>query len=158
MPLIHLTTFIAAPQERVFDLSRSVDLHKHSMEKYKEKIVKGTTSGLLNVNDEVTWKARHLLKERVLSVRVAELRRPDYFSDEQVSGDFVKMKHEHYFKPVENGTIMIDQFLFEIGYGGLGRLINQFYLENYMKRLLTERNAVIKKTAEGNHWKKFLEK
>ena len=128
------------------------------MEKYGEKIVKGTPTGLMNVNDEVTWKARHLLKERVLSVRVTELRRPDYFSDEQVSGDFVKMKHEHYFKPIENGTIMIDQFLFEIRHGALGRLINQFYLEKYMKRLLTERNAVIKKTAEGNQWKKFLEK
>ena len=128
------------------------------MEKYEEKIVKGTTTGLMNVNDEVTWKARHLFKERVLSIRLTELRRPDYFSDEQVSGDFVKMKHEHYFKPIENGTIMIDQFLFEIRYGGLGRLINQFYLEKYMKRLLTERNAVIKKTAEGNQWKKFLEK
>jgi ligand-binding SRPBCC domain-containing protein len=158
MPLIHLTTFIAAPQERVFDLSRSVDLHKHSMEKYEEKIVKGTPTGLMNVNDEVTWKARHLFKERVLSIRVAGLRRPDYFSDEQVRGDFVKMKHEHYFKPIENGTIMIDQFLFEIRHGALGRLINQFYLEKYMKRLLTERNAVIKKTAEGNQWKKFLEK
>lgn len=158
MPLIHLTTFIAAPQERVFDLSRSVDLHKHSMEKYAETIVKGTTTGLLNVNDEVTWKARHLFKERVLSVRVTELRQPDYFSDEQVSGDFVKMKHEHYFKPIENGTIMIDQFFFEIRRGVLGRLINQFYLENYMKRLLTERNAFIKQTAEGNQWKKFLEK
>ena len=31
MPLIHLTTFIAAPAERVFDLSRSIDVHKKSL-------------------------------------------------------------------------------------------------------------------------------
>ena len=37
MPVIHLTTFIAAPVQRVFDLSRSIDLHKHSMAKHKEE-------------------------------------------------------------------------------------------------------------------------
>ena len=158
MSFIHLTTFIAAPQERVFDLSRSVDLHKHSMNRYAEKIVKGTMAGLMNLNDEVTWKARHLFKERVLRTRMTGLERPHYFADEQVEGDFVMMKHEHYFRPVENGTIMIDQFRYEIRYGFLGRLFNQTYLEKYMKRLLSERNAVIRKAAESNQWKQYLQK
>ena len=39
MPNIHLTTFIAAPVERVFDLSRNIDLHKESMTKHKEEAV-----------------------------------------------------------------------------------------------------------------------
>lgn len=158
MPIIHLTTFITAPQERIFDLSRSVDLHKHSMTGYAEKIVKGTVSGLMNLNDEVTWSAKHLFKERVLTVKLTELKRPDYFADEQVAGDFALMKHEHYFKPVENGTIMIDQFRFETKHGFFGKLVNQFYLEKYMTRLLNERNAAIKKIAESSQWKQFLEK
>jgi ligand-binding SRPBCC domain-containing protein len=158
MPFIHITSFIAAPQERVFDLSRSVDLHKHSMKNYEENIVKGTMTGLMNLNDEVTWKAKHLFKERVLRIKLTELKSPDYFADEQVEGDFVMMKHEHYFKPIENGTIMIDQFRFELRYGFFGKLVNQFYLEKYMKRLLAERNAVIKKIAEGNQWKQYLQK
>jgi ligand-binding SRPBCC domain-containing protein len=158
MSFIHLTTFIAAPQQRVFDLSRSVDLHKQSMTKYAEKIIKGTLTGLMNQNDEITWQARHLLKERTMSVKLTGLKAPDYFVDEQMEGDFVLMKHEHYFKPAENGTIMIDQFRYEIAYGFLGRLVNQFYLEKYMTRLLVERNAMIKKIAETNQWKQFLEK
>jgi ligand-binding SRPBCC domain-containing protein len=158
MSFIHLTTFIAAPQEIVFDLSRSVDLHKHSMNKYAEEIVKGTVTGLMNLNDEVTWKAKHLFKERVLSIRLTGLARPEYFADEQVHGSFAMMKHEHYFKPVENGTIMIDQFRYQISYGSLGKLFNRFYLENYMKRLLSERNAAIKKIAESNQWKQYLQK
>ena len=158
MPFIHLTTFIEAPRERVFDLSLSVDLHKQSMTKYEEKILKGTLAGLMGLHDEVTWKAKHLFKERILRVRVTELQRPDYFKDEQVEGDFVMMKHEHYFKPVENGTILIDQFRYEIKYGFFGKLVNKIYLEKYMTRLLTERNAMIKKTAEGNQWKQLLQK
>ena len=155
MHFIHLTTFIAAPQERIFDLSRSVDLHKNSMSKYKEKIINGTISGLMNPGDTVTWSAKHLFKERILKVELTKMQRPDYFIDEQVKGDFAMMKHEHYFKPIENGTLMIDQFHFETR-GALGKLINRIYLEKYMTQLLTARNEMIKQVAEGNQWKQFI--
>ena len=156
MPFIHLTTFIAAPAERVFDLSRSVSLHKYSMSRYDESIIDGTISGLMDKDQTVTWKARHLLKNRTIKVKISQLERPAYFLDEQVQGPFQMMKHEHYFKPIENGTIMIDQFWFEIPRGMLGRLINRLYLEKYMVRLLNERNEIIKKVAEGNQWKQYL--
>ncbi|MBD0294000.1 MAG: cell division protein, partial [Flavisolibacter sp.] len=45
MPFIHLTTFIAAPIERVFDLSRSINLHKASMKAYNERPIAGKISG-----------------------------------------------------------------------------------------------------------------
>ena len=157
MPYIHLSTFIAAPHDRVFNLSRSVDLHKHSMSRYQEKIVNGKVSGLMNQNDSVTWKAKHLFKDRILEVKLTLLKVPDFFVDEQVKGDFKMMKHEHYFKPIENGTIMIDQFRYENAYGATGRLLNKIYLEKYLTRLLEARNAFIKKVAEGNQWKQFLD-
>jgi len=155
MPFIHLTTFIAAPQERVFDLSRSVALHKSSMKDHDEKIVDGTMSGLMNLNDTVTWTAKHLFKQRRLKIRITKLNRPEYFIDEQEAGDFKLMKHEHYFKPIENGTIMIDQFHFETR-GFMGSLVNKFYLEKYMTQLLKLRNKMIKAMAEGNGWKQYL--
>ena len=66
------------------------------------------------------------------------------------------MKHEHHFKPCENGTIMIDLFYFETPYGWLGRMINQFYLTGYMKKLLEQRNKTIKEYAESDKWKRLL--
>lgn len=156
MPFIHLTTFIAAPQDRVFDLSRSVDLHKASMKHHEEKIVDGTMNGLLNLNDSVTWTAKHLFKQRRLKVKITKFQRSEYFIDEQEAGDFKMMKHEHYFKSIENGTIMIDQFHFETRKGLIGRFINSFYLEKYMTRLLKERNKMIKEVAESNLWKQYL--
>src|SRR5688572_16554525 len=107
-PVIHLTTFIAAPVERVFDLSRSIDLHKESMKKYKEEAVSGIRFGLIEKEETVTWKAKHLFKTRMLKVRITQLEKPLYFTDEQAEGDFKMMKHEHFFKAVDNGTIMID--------------------------------------------------
>jgi ligand-binding SRPBCC domain-containing protein len=156
MPFIHLTTFIAAPGERVVDLSRSVELHRASMKNYGEKIINGKIAGLMETGDSVTWEARHLFKKRFLKTIVKEMKRPEYFIDEQVTGDFVMMKHEHYFKVVENGTLMIDQFHFESPYGSFGRLINNIYLKKYMQKLLESRNEMIKQVAEGNQWKQYL--
>jgi len=156
MPYIHLTTFIEAPRERVFDLSRSVDLHKSSMKHHEEQVVNGVMTGLMNINDDVTWKAKHLFKERTLKIKITQMQRPEFFCDEQLNGDFLSLKHEHYFKTIENGTIMIDQFRYEMKKNFIMKLVNRVYLEKYMRRLLEERNAVIKTAAEGNQWKQFL--
>ena len=81
---------------------------------------------------------------------------PEFFRDEQVTGDFKMMKHEHYFKSVQNGTLMIDQFYYDVPFGMLGKLANKLYLENYMRKLLAERNTIIKQIAESNQWKQYL--
>ena len=155
MAFIHLTTFMQAPCERVFDLSRHVSVHKHSMAKYREKIV-NSVSGLMDLNDEVIWKARHFFKERMLTVKINAIKKPSYFKDEQVKGDFKRMVHEHYFKPVNNGTLMIDQVTYDLPFGVIGKLADKIYFEKYLKSLLAERNAVIKQIAESNQWKQYL--
>ena len=156
MPTIHLTTFIAAPADIVFDLSRHIGLHKESMSAYKEEAVAGTRFGLIENDETVTWQARHLFKNRLLRVKITEMKRPDMFIDEQVQGDFKMMKHEHHFKPCDNGTIVIYLLHFESPYGVLGQWFNSLYLTNYMKRLLEQRNKTIKEFAETERWKKLL--
>ncbi len=158
MPTIHLTTFIAAPVERVFDLSRSVDVHKKSMAHTNEQAVAGIVSGLVNQNETVTWKAKHLGKMRVMKVKISSMLAHQSFTDEMVSGDFKEMKHEHHFKPIQNGTLMIDLFSFESPYGKLGKIINYIFLQRYMKKLLERRNQAIKEFAESDKWKFLLNK
>lgn len=156
MSFIQLTTFIEAPVERVFDLSRSIELHRASMQAFGEKIIGEKLSGLMEINDTVSWQAKHFFKERQLTVKIIAMQKPISFIDEQVTGDFVSMKHEHYFKPIENGTIMIDQLYFEAPYGTIGKCFSQLYLTRYMEKLLLQRNAFIKEVAETNKWKTFL--
>ena len=156
MPLIHLTTFIAAPAERVFDLSRSIDVHKKSLAHTNEQAVAGTTSGLIKQDETVTWKAKHLGKTRVLKVKISSMQSPASFTDEMVSGDFKQMKHEHHFKPIQNGTLMIDLFSFESPYGAAGKLVNYIFLKRYLRKLLERRNRAIKEFAETDKWKFLL--
>lgn len=158
MPTIHLTTFIEAPVDRVFDLCRNIDLHKQSMAKYNEETVAGTQFGLIEKDETVTWKAKHLFKTRMLRVKITEMKKAQSFTDEQIEGNFKMMKHEHHFKPVENGTIMIDLFHFESPWGSLGKFVNKVYLTSYLKKLLEQRNKTIKEFAESDKWKKLLVK
>jgi ligand-binding SRPBCC domain-containing protein len=158
MPTIHLTTFIAAPADRVFDLSRSIELHKQSMSSFSEEAVAGTRFGLIEKDETVTWRARHLFKNRLLRSRISEMKKADMFVDEQVEGDFRQLRHEHYFKPCDNGTIMIDLLQFESPYGMLGRVFNRLYLTRYLRILLEKRNLAIKEFAETDKWQKLLHK
>lgn len=157
MPTIHLTTFIAAPANVVFDLSRHVGVHKESMRKFREEAVAGTRFGLIENEDTVTWRARHLFKNRLLRVKITEMQKKEQYTDVQLQGDFKMMKHEHHFKPCENGTIVIDIFHFESPYGMLGRWFNNLYLTRYLKRLLEQRNKTIKDIAESGRWKRLLD-
>jgi ligand-binding SRPBCC domain-containing protein len=158
MPTIHLTTFVAAPAERVFDLARSIVLHRKSMAHTNEEAIAGTTSGLIMLDETVTWKARHLGKTRILKSRITAMNAPLSFTDEMVNGDFKSIRHEHHFKRIDNGTLLIDLFHFESPYGGLGRLLNHLFLTNYLKKLLEIRNQSIKEYAESEKWRFILNK
>jgi ligand-binding SRPBCC domain-containing protein len=126
------------------------------MASYREDAVAGTRFGLLEKNETVTWKARHFFKERILRVKITEMKKPEMFIDEQTAGDFKMMKHEHYFKNCENGTIVIDLFHYESPYGVLGRWFNNLWLTKYLRRLIEHRNQLIKEYAESGKWKPLL--
>ena len=156
MPHIHLTTFISAPIERVFDLSRSINLHQISTEQTNEKAIAGVINGLINKDETVTWEARHLFKTRRYTSKISAMERPHSFTDEMVKGDFKSFYHEHHFKSVDNGTIMIDVVHFETPYGIIGRIVNSLFLRSYIEKFLLKRNAVIKEYAETQKWKAIL--
>jgi ligand-binding SRPBCC domain-containing protein len=156
MAVIHLTTFVAAPAERVFNLSRSIDLHKISTAHTGEKAVAGVMTGLIQANETVTWQAKHLFKKRTFTSLITAMEPHSFFCDEMTAGDFKKFRHEHYFKPVDNGVVMIDIVDFESPWNFIGRLFNKLYLKNYLKTLLVKRNDTIKEYATTGKWKLIL--
>lgn len=148
MPIIILETKIKAPIQQVFDLSRSVELHQESMDHTNEKAIAGKTSGLMELNDTVTWRAKHLGVYQNLSVVISEMKRYSYFKDEMVKGAFKRFSHEHFFKQKGELTIMKDVFDYTSPAGSIGKLADSLFLKNYMTRLLEGRNKIIKSNAE----------
>ena len=149
MPLIVLETNIHAPIRRCFDFARSLDLHMISTASTHEKAVGGRLSGLIEVGETVTWRAKHLGVYQHLTVVITAMDAPYSFTDKMVSGAFKKMEHQHLFEEKNGITLMTDTFYFESPFGPVGKAFNQFYLTNYMRRFLIERNLLIKSAAEG---------
>jgi ligand-binding SRPBCC domain-containing protein len=148
MSIIKLTTRIKAPLQTCFNLSRSVDVHLQSMQAQQERVVAGVTSGLMQLNETVTWRARHFGICFMMEVQITELQFPAFFADQMVSGPFKMMRHYHYFKPDGAGTVMTDEFVFRSPLGWLGKAVNRLVLKSYLKKLLQQRNLTIKQLAE----------
>jgi ligand-binding SRPBCC domain-containing protein len=148
MSLIILETFIHAPVERCFDLSLNVDTHASSMGHSQERAVAGVTTGMMGLNDTVTWEAVHFGVKQRLTSKITLLERPHRFIDEMVRGAFKELKHTHEFVPQGNGTLMRDRFAFKAPLGPLGWIVEKLFLERYMRSLLLLRNQHIKQAAE----------
>ena len=156
MPTIDFTTEIAAPRERVFDLSRSIDLHSASLSRSKEQAIAGVTSGLIGLGEEVTWRARHFGVWFKLRVRISEFEWPIHFADVMVAGPFRRVEHHHYFAEVPAGTEMRDVFSFAAPFGIIGRIVDTLFLERHMRALLIERNHALKAVAESDDWRRYF--
>jgi ligand-binding SRPBCC domain-containing protein len=156
MPVIDITTSIDAPMERVFDLSRSVDLHTTSTAHTGERAVAGVTSGLMALGQEVTWRARHFGIWQYLTSRITAFERPVHFRDSLVRGVFRRLEHDHFFSERGEVTLMRDVFDFQSPLGFLGRIADRLFLKRYMTRLLVTRNAAIKSAAETDQWRRYL--
>lgn len=149
MSRIYLKTLINADIQTVFDLARNIDLHQQSTSRTHEKAIAGRTSGLIEENETVTWRAKHLGIYQNLTTKIISMEKPHQFTDEMQKGAFKSLHHQHIFKTVEGKTLMIDIFDFESPLGIIGKIFNTLYLKSYLKAFLLERNRLIRTTAES---------
>lgn len=141
---IEVVTPIAAPIERCFDAARDLDLHLHSMKHTGETAVGGRTSGLIELGESVTWRARHFGISQHFTSKITAFDRPRYFQDSMTRGAFASFVHDHYFEPAAEGTVMRDVVELRAPLGILGSLAERLFLGRYMRRLIEERAIAIR--------------
>lgn len=157
MPTIKLTTEINNSNiEIVFDLIRSIDLHKISTQKSSEKAIAGKISGLISLHETVTWQAKHLGFTQQLTSKITDYVFPTFFADEMVKGTFKSFRHEHYLEQKNEKIIVKDVFEYQSPLGFLGKIADFIFLKKYMENFLKDRNQVIKEFAETDKWKQVL--
>ncbi len=156
MAKIILHTKINAPIERCFLLSLSVDLHKSSAASTNEKVIAGVSSGLVKLNDVITWEAKHLGVVQHFTSKITAYEKPNYFTDEMQKGAFKKFQHLHSFKKNGEGCIMTDELKMEAPLGIFGKIAMALVVKSHMEKFLIKRNDFIKKIAEGEDWKKYI--
>lgn len=149
MTTIHLITKINAPIETVFNNARDISVHIETASKTNEKAIAGITSGLIELNETVTWEGKHFGLILHHQSKITEMKFPYYFTDEMVEGCFKTFKHEHTFTHENGITIMEDKLMYETPFGIFGKLFDKLALNKYLKNFLLERNQSLKMLSEN---------
>jgi ligand-binding SRPBCC domain-containing protein len=149
MEKIRLATWIDAPVERCFLLSLSIDLHAAAAGR---KELDAVLDGLVGEGETITFQ-RAFFGLQQHTTRIEALRPYSYFRDVMVSGPFKYFEHDHHFAAMDDGTRVRDEIRFSAPWGPLGRILARRRLAAF----LNERSAVIKRVAESNEWRQYLE-
>lgn len=158
METIRVTTWMDAPMERCFKLATSIDLHVASAAQTQEKAIGGVTSGLITEGQTVQLQGRHFGKLRTHTSKIDGWRPYSFFREVMVEGSFARFEHEHHFALMDDGTRMRDEIRFSAPHGPLCKFIEKMVLRPHLIRMLRQRNALIKRTAESEEWRKYLER
>lgn len=148
MTTINLTAKIKASKQIVFDVSRDIDVHQQSASKTSEVAIAGITSGLINLNETVTWRGKHFGFYLTHKSRITAMNFYDYFVDEMEEGKFKFFKHEHFFEEQNGVTIMKDKMQYETPFGIFGKVFDYLFLKKHLIQFLLERNKILKEVAE----------
>jgi ligand-binding SRPBCC domain-containing protein len=159
--MIHFeeTTLIDAPIDRVFDLSRSVEVHllANVHEGEQALAMGGVTLGLVGLGEQVTWRAKHFGLWHELTSKATVVKPPTHFQVTMVKGIFRSMQADHLLHSLPSGaTELRDLFTIAAPLPILGLIAEALFLRRYMIALNRERNAVIKQLAESDDWQRYL--
>ena len=152
-------TLIDAPIDRVFDLSRSIEVHllANVHENEQALAVGGLTTGLVGLGEQVTWRAKHFGLWHDLTSKATVVEPPTYLQVTMVKGIFRSMQADHLFRSLPSGaTELRDIFAIAAPLPILGLIAEALFLRRYMIALNRERNAVIKQLAESDDWQRYL--
>jgi ligand-binding SRPBCC domain-containing protein len=141
---IEVTAIYKSPIEVVFDEHRSVEHHVKSQAAHHERVVGGVTSGLLQLHDEVEWEAIHFMVRQRLRAKITQMSIPDSFTDEQISGAFKSLVHQHVFRAIDSNTTEKREVVVIVApFGPIGWIAERLFLRAYMQRLLEEKSRAM---------------
>ena len=84
-----------------------------------------------------------------LTVEVVEFDRPRLFVDEMIQGAFHSFRHVHEFVSQGHGTLIKDTLDWTSPFGIFGRIADKLVIAGFLTRLVSERNAKLKRLAES---------
>jgi ligand-binding SRPBCC domain-containing protein len=142
MEIIRMTTQIKAPVDRCFKLSTTIDLDLAAANSTDKSVIDGVADGL-------GYPMTH-------QIRMEDCRPHTFFRDVMVEGAFKFYQHDHYFAPMNDGTRIRDELRFAARPGPLGRLVEKLFLRRRLIKLLRRRNALLKKVAESDEWRRYI--
>jgi ligand-binding SRPBCC domain-containing protein len=154
MITIRSTTQVNAPIERCFLLALSAALRQEAV---GSEPASGRTTGLIGLNDRVSW-AKGLFGWGARQENIVDTLREDlYFREVSTADSAGRFEHDHHFAPMNDGTRIRDEIVCSAPEGFKGRILERFFLRSRMTEYLKRRNAIIKRAAESEEWHRYLD-
>ena len=156
MPVIHLTTIVHAPVERVFNLSRHRGLYVQCMQWHPQKHSASKSLGLLEEGELLSWQAKIFGKNRLFRTKLSQMQPVGFLQQVMPQSNWIHICHQQHFKPLANGAVMIDEFSFQPAHPAWNNLFLRLLVTPRLRRLLERKNAIMKQVAESEEWKQYL--
>ena len=144
---------IAAPVERVFRLSTSVELVRRTL---GMRPVGGRVAGHVVAWDTVEWRGWKFGLPQMHTSLITGYEEPIFFQDTQRRGRFAEFHHDHFFEETAGGTLLRDAVYFSLPLGWAGRMVGKAILVPHVAGLLRQRFGLLKELAEGAGWREVL--
>ncbi len=145
---------IEAPVERVFRLSTHVELVRQTLQM---RPVAGRTSGRVVAGDTVEWRGWKFGFPQMHTSVISGYEAPVFFQDTQLRGRFRQFQHDHHLQAEDAGTVASDEVRFSLPFGGVGQVVAKRVMVPLIARLLRQRFGLLKRLAEGEGWREYVE-
>lgn len=161
------TAIIHAPLDRVWALSRRVELVKDTL---GMKLVGGTTSGFVESGSRVVWRGwkfglptehHTLITGFEAPHELHDGRREAWFQDSQEKGRFATFQHDHWMRETHTPegpavTMLEDHVQFSLPLFIGGQIVSTLLMKPYVKALVKRRFRALREIAEGHGWERFV--
>lgn len=139
MPTLIIETKINKPPEVCFNLIRRAGAETGN-QKINGEFAKGQT---------VTFQNSFLGFRQNLTVKIIRFEKPKIFVDEMTAGNFKSFRHVHDFiLQDDDQTILKDIFEWASPFGIFGRIIDELFIKNRLRKIVVRRNQRLKEIAE----------
>ena len=132
MAELRLESLIDEPREVCFALLRDPAV-----------LTDATVSGPFSLGQIITFQSRWLGRKQNLKVKVVKFDPPSGFVDEMTEGKLQSFIHIHELEDFGGATRLVDIVRWSSPFGILGKIFDELVLRRRIRRIVTERNAML---------------
>lgn len=152
------STVIAAPIERCFQLSTSIEVVALTL---GMRPVEGKLEGMILAGDRLVWRGwkfgmPQMHETLITGYREPKSGEPAFFQDTMGRGRFQTFQHDHRFTQTSGGTLLEDELRFSMPLRWAGEIAGKFVMVPHIQGLLRRRFALLKRLAEADGWREFI--
>ena len=150
---------IAAPIDRCFLLSTSIEIVQQTLGMKPVRKESRKTSGFVATGDQLLWRGWKFGLPQMHETLITGYDPPRFFQDTMGRGRFAHFQHDHRFTSIPGSTEateLSDEVRFTMPFGWPGRLVGRLIMVPHIRGLLRRRFRLLKRIAETEQWRDYL--